>query len=199
SKRQGNVFNQEHIVALVGNYNLSNSLIGSGTIETDLMSGGFSDQNRINLQKILDYGGETLAIADSNINPILEIRIYYNSNTTFNTPNNYAVSLQNEIYDYIVGGSDLVGNTSPVGSTQPVANKLASFKDQIVVIQVDSNKVGEFRYPSSKAFYYAREVATRSNQNSHSQISDQQNIDNSIYSYIVDCWIVFNNPNQTSQ
>ena len=64
------------------------------------------------------------------------------------------------------------------------------------MIRNSSKNIGEFRYPSAKAFYYGRQIAKSSAPNL-TGIDLQQSIDYSIYNFIVDCWIVFQNPKNT--
>lgn len=194
-KRQGNVFNQEHIGTIVGNTNTTfNSSNGFGTIEDDITIGPYGDFNRLALQHIIDYAGQTLSLASDNMNPRLELRIYYNSGEAgINKPDIYAEKLQNTIYDYLIGKNDLAGNVKPTADQSSSSQMLSAFESQIKVIQVDSNikNQGEFRYPSAKSFYYARESVGKTD--AHGTFL-QQKVDSVIYKCVVDCWVVFNNP-----
>jgi hypothetical protein len=194
-KRQGNIFNQEHIATLVGNV-LPNSFTGSAP--DDFTNTTFGASNRLAFQRIVDYAGQSLNQAGS----MLELRTYYNSsNGTFSSPNSYATKLQNSAFQYLIGSSDLLNNVSPTAVLQVNQNRLSAFgpngTQQIIQIQVKSNADGEFRYPSNTAFYYAREIVDKSSQNFQNSSSSQiqQNIDNAIYSFMVDVWVLFNNPN----
>lgn len=196
-KRQGNVFNQEHVATIVGNTATSNSSTAftapntTTSIGTDIINTIYGASNRIGLQRLLDYGGTSLSIDGA----VLEIRIYYNSaDGDFSSPNTYTTMLQEEVMNYLIGASDLSDNAQPMGSLQTNTQKLQAYKSQIDIIPVNSNDDGEFRYPSREAFYYARDIVNKSSQGSSDETASQLDIDTAIYNYIVDCWIVFNNP-----
>lgn len=206
-KKQGNVFNQEHMGTIVGSVStggLSNNLFTGGlnnSPENDITNGEFGSYNRLALQNILDKAGQTLSLASETINPVLEIRVYYNSSTKFGSPNSYAQQLQQAVNDYLIGKSDLHGNAKPTGDPNSNTLSLSAFKSQIKTVNVDSSEkiLGENRYPSGKAFHYARQAAAKSasslNGGSAQQGAQlQEKIDNVIYGFVVDCWIVFNNP-----
>ena len=192
-KKQGNVFNQEHIGTIVGNTTTSSSVNGVGSINEDINNAVYGDANRLALQKIIDYAGSSLNVDGA----ILEIRTYYDSsNSDFSVVNSYTTQLQQEVFNYLTGASDLTTNSFPTASLQTNNQNLSAFvaTKQInqKVVNVSAN--GEFRYPSQKAFFYGRDIASKSSTGSMSPEIDQYNVDSAIYGYIVDCWIVFNNP-----
>jgi hypothetical protein len=196
-KRQGNVFNQEHVATIVGNTATSNSVNGivsasnTSSIDDDITNAIYGSSNKMGLQRLLDYGGSTLSLDGA----VLELRIYSNSNSdNFSDPNTYALKLANEVLGYLTGSTDLTTNAQPTGSLQTNPQKLSAYKEQIQVTIVDSYEDGEFRAPSREAFYYGRDIANKNSSGSGDATLDQYDIDNAIYSYIVDCWIVFNNP-----
>jgi hypothetical protein len=193
-KRQGNVFNQEHVATIVGNTTTSNSTNGFDGLDTDIADTVYGSSNRLALQRLLDYGGSTLSIDGS----ILEIRVYYNdAKNGFTSPNSYTVKIQNEIIDYLVGATDLTTNAQPDASLQTNSQKLSAYKSQIIskIVNSSPTSIGEFRYPSREAFYYARDIASKSSQSSSgSSTQSQTDVDTALYNYIVDCWIIFNNP-----
>ena len=194
-KKQGNIFNQEYLGTIVGN---TTNSITSG-VNSDITSGPYGDVNRLALQNIIDLAGQTLSLASGSINPVLEIRVYFNSMVgSFSAANSYAIQLQNAVYSYLIGASDLGGNSKPTASASTNNQALSAFKTQIKVVQTDSNPniQGEFRYPSAKAFSLARGIVDKTASTS-SGIILQQQVDTAIYSYMTDIWIVFNNPANT--
>jgi hypothetical protein len=235
NKRQGNVFNQEFLGTIIGNTALTDSAgvasdvststipfgtaadaasassdasaTSSANVGLSITSGPFGDSNRLALQQIIDLAGQSLSAASNNMNPVLEVRVYFNSaNGNFSAASSYAKQLQATVMGYLTGANSLDGNTQPTGSPNSNANTLAAFTNagpgkapQIKKQDVDSNPTieGEFRYPSAKAFSFARAITDTTTQGA-TGATLQQAIDNVIYSYIVDCWIVFNNPQNTT-
>lgn len=190
-KRQGNIFNQEHIATLVGN--ISSTLLGASATSDDFTTSTFGDSNRLGLQRIVDYASQSL----NQPGAILELRVYFNSSVgQFSSPSSYAQDLQSSALSYLIGGSDLLSNVSPTAGLSANQQRLSAFREQIKPFNVDSSADGEFRYPSSTAFYYGREITDKSSSQDTSISEIQQDIDNAIYSFMVDVWIVFNNPNQ---
>lgn len=200
-RRQGDIFNQEHIGVIVGNYGTGID-IGRGiglfpNSDSDITSGPYGEANKNTLQKIIDYSASVLSLKNDTANPVLEIRTYYNSsNTNFASSNSYATSIANSVYDYLTSGNDLSGDVLSTTSLKQTGVKLSSFKDtgQVNVVAVDtSGKINDFRAPSALAFGAARNVSSRSS-SGVSDKTDQNSIDNAIYTYVVDCWIIFKNP-----
>lgn len=225
-KRQGGIANQEFLGAIVGNTattadasvasSAATASVAFGTADTastssfdaasnansqnnaqyNLMSGPYGEANRTTLQKIIDIAGQTLATAGDNINPLLEIRVYYNSSIAdFSTASSYAVQLQQAVYEYLTGANNMDGNTKPDGNANANVQSLAAFKGKQIdgTLQVNAAAVGEYRYPSARAFYYARSAADK-NSSGLTGAALQQQVDNVIYNFIVDCWIVYQNP-----
>lgn len=200
-KRQSNSFNQEHIGTIVGN--ISNDILAStSSVEDDITTGSYGESNRAVLQKIFDYAAPILASATDTYVPTLELRVYYNTDDSFpdfNTINAYSQSIATTVKDYLIGANDLHGNAKATGKTNTNTPSLqAFFPTQLVVLPVNAGltQVGEFRYPSAKAFYYARNALERSSTTiDTTQI--QTKIDSIIYGSIVDCWIVFKNTNSS--
>lgn len=196
NKRQGNVFNQEHIGVIVGNANRTDPSAQSFQLQDDIVSGPYANLNKINLQNIIDHGGQILSTATDNITPTLEVRVYFNSaNPSFNVANLYATDLRNTVLNYLTGATDLGQNAKPTANQSSDTKSLSAFASQIIATDVNANPniTGEFRYPSAKAFHYAREVV---NNNSSSIIGTdlQSKIDTVVWNFIVDVWIVFKNP-----
>jgi hypothetical protein len=198
NKRQGNIFNQEHVGTIVGNY-LTLSTLLTSTPEDDIVAGPSGDVNRLNLQKIIDYAGQTLSLASDTLTPTLELRVFFNSATgDFSAPSDYALSIASTVRDYLIGTNDLSGNSKPFGSSKPNSNRLSAFKDLIPSpdqIAVDANPsiLDDARAPSAKAFGVARDIAKKTSSSS-SQQTTQSDVDSAIYNFVVDCWIVFKNP-----
>lgn len=173
--------------------NASDSSNSSNTTMDDIVNGPYGEANRLALQTIIDQAGATLSVTGTGMTPTLEIRIYYNSAvSSFSSANNYAQQLQTSVLNYLTGANQLQDNSKPTGDPSSSQNSLQAFKSQIVALPVDSNPTqqGEFRYPSAKAFYFARKVVDTKSPVS-TDLESQQEIDNVIYNYIVDCWIVF--------
>lgn len=220
-KRQGNVFNQEYLGTIVGNTgsvddtsfssaafgtsaNASSSLTdstsiasSSDTVNNDITSGQYGDSNKLALQNIIDLAGQTLSASATGSTAKLEVRVYFNkSNGSFASPSSYAKQLQDSVMTYLKGSSGLDLNVKPTGNPNSNTQSLSAFSDNIKSVDVDADpkNVGEFRYPSAKAFYFARQAANKNTSNTP-QAPSQQQVDNIIYNFIVDCWIVFQNPN----
>lgn len=195
--RQGTSFNQQHMGTLVGN--VSQDILTSGDTDDDLINGSYAKDNRVALQKIIENATSILSTVSDNYNPVLEIRIFYNTDgnfSDFNGQSNYANDLANSVKNYLIGKSNLSGNTNPIGNTDTNVQSLQAFEKQIIVKAVDSSALskGDYRYPSAKAFFYARNALGKSAAQSASGATElQHNIDTMIYNYIVDCWVVFNN------
>ena len=192
-KRQGSVFNQEHIGCIVG----SLADTDGSTPEFDISAGTYGGANRSVLQKIIDLATTALSAITDTYEPVLELRIYYDSsNKKYAKPNSYAEDLAGTINSYLVGGNDLIGNSNPNSTSSSNSDRLQAFSSFIDIITVDANPkiIGEFRSPSKDAFHYARDINNRTQQSSTSQLTQTQ-IDNAIYKYIVDCWILYKNPN----
>lgn len=202
-KKQGTVFNQEHVGTVCGSVN-TNGFTGSSTSAdpSDITDGQFGDVNRIALQNIINYAGQTLSLNSDSLNPTLEIRVYFNSEVPqFSAASAYATSLQQFVNDYLIGKTGLMSNTSPTADQNTNNQALSAFKQQIQMVNVDcsSKNTNEFRYPSTQSFYYARKGINDSSSGLNGGPASQgpqtqMKIDNIIFSYMVDCWIVFNNP-----
>jgi hypothetical protein len=175
--RQGNRFNQEPLGVIIGN----------SSDPEDILSGQYSDANRKSLNNIINSAISSLNIG-STVKPILEVRIYYNSeNSKFSSQSPIAESLANTVNDFLLGKKNLAGDKKP--DEQAV---LTSFKDQIKVIAVDTKGVNQ-RYPSRQAYAAARyltKVIARPLTEASAK-KQAEPIDSAIYNYIVDCWITF--------
>jgi hypothetical protein len=225
-KKQGGVANQQFIGAIVGNTgttsgasvassaasssipigsskqastastDAANAANSSSAAQSAITSGQFGDQNRTTLQQIINLAGTVLCTASDTVNPILELRVYYNSDVgNFASASSYATQVQTQVYNYLIGSSGLGANSNPMGDANANSQSLSGFKSQIVKINVNASPTnsGEFRYPSSKAFFYARATQDTSTSGVPETLLQTQ-IDNVIYNYIVDCWIVYQNP-----
>lgn len=181
-KKQGNVFNQENLGAVAVGF------LTSGDI--DIFTNKFADINKATLDQVIKQSKTSLAMISQSIKPILELRIYNNSESTMSSENDSLKSFANQLQTYLLGGQGGAGISIPSPGTKEDPTRLAAFKptDQIRVVPVDcsSKIVGEFRYPSRKAFFLAKQI-----QNNKKII--QSTIDNNIYLYIIDIWITFNN------
>jgi hypothetical protein len=200
-RKQGNAFNQEHLGTIVVNL---------GSLSTSL-NNQFSQSNKAVIQQIISQAAASLSLQSDAINPVLEIRTYFDSTSQFSSPSPIQFEASEQAQILINGGSaDPTANINPTASTKVMSNGLAAFAQsspsQIVVLPVDTGINGEFRYPSSKAFYIARQIAgTQNNSLINTQpttdaaASNQVNIDAAIYNNIVDIWIVINNPQDQVQ
>jgi hypothetical protein len=222
--KQGNSFNQEHIGTIVGNTNPQT--IDPSEALGDITGGEYSTSNTDTLSKIFQQAPGALSSASGNYLPVLELRVFFNSEQSpFTNANSYAIALANAVYQYLIGGNGTTTNPNPTSQTQNNPKSLAQFvqtnqQRQILVKAIDSSSkiAGEFRYPSGKAFYYARDglgktgsggstntisaipsiQSQQNNQTTQSattaaQSQQQQLIDQVIYTSIVDCWIVYTN------
>jgi hypothetical protein len=195
-KKQDTTTNQEHVGTIVGNINVSGGFVSSSPSD-DIIKGMYGGANRTTIQQIIDYAAPTLNMASDNMLPVLEIRVFYNSaNSNFTQPSEYATALANALLDYLTGKVSLDGSTNAVGNTKQSNTDLSAFTltQQVIVVAVDSNpsNVGEFRYPSGKAYYVGRDAINKSSSNMGSK-NVQSQIDGVIYNYTVDCWIYTNN------
>lgn len=195
-RRQGSVFNQEHLGTFVANLSQNIPSLSLTEDPSDLNDGIFASGNAATLQKIFNQAAAALSIQTDFSNPILELRIFYNTNSQFNSINSVLFNYADIIKNILTGSQD---TTTLIPTSVSKSNKsaLTPFSDQIQSVAVDINSAGEFRYPSSQAFYLARQITEKYG----SQLdllnissSSQTAIDNSIYNFIIDAWIYFKNP-----
>src|ERR1700722_18734283 len=201
--RQGDVFNQNYVGAVVGDYtngltNLTNTRAATNpspatllsSSSNDIISGPYGIANVAVLNSIIQAAGAALAATTTNFTPTLEIRVYYNSVVDpFTSPNSYAQQLAQAVMSYLTGGSNLPNtNTSAAINQNPT---LSSYSSQINLVAVDCN-ADTFRYPSSSAYYYGRDILNRTSGISATGNNPipQTQIDSMIYNFVVDCWIV---------
>jgi hypothetical protein len=202
--RQGDVFNQNYVGAIAGNYNtgLTNlqnstatgtaslaSLLSSST--QDITMGPYGDANVAVLNSIIQSAGASLAAATANFKPVLEIRVYYNSASQFTPPNSYAQSLAQAVKSYLTGSNSLPNTSTSTSTSQN--QTLSAYSSQINLVAVDCNS-DTFRYPSRSAFYYGRDIIQRTSgiSSTGNNPIPQTQIDQMIYQFVVDCWVVIN-------
>jgi hypothetical protein len=182
-KRQGNVFRQENLGAVAVNL--------LTTTDLDIFLNQLAETNRAVLDQVITQAATTLSLATNDFKPILELRIYHNSQSQFNSVNPTMESFANKINDYILGGPELSGESTPPGKEKNL-KRLMNFKgkNQVVVQPVDSSPaiIGEYRYPSRKAFYLAKTVLEKKPQGKD---DPQAKIDGALHNHIIDFWITF--------
>lgn len=194
-KKQGNVFNQENIGAVAVNLPSGGSLFGGG--EIDIFTNQFAETNRKILEQVISQAATQLSLKSNTINPILELRIFFNSdNGNFSQTNSELQSFTDELRSYLIGASELNGESTPILSIKKETKRLSNFakSNQIKVIPVNSSSTekDEFRYPSRNAFSLARQIAEKTA--SIVAADDLQvKVDSAIHNSIIDIWIYFEN------
>src|SRR5690606_11372914 len=104
--RQGNVNNEEHIGAIVGDVS------GSFAAPSDMIVNGmFAEENRVVLNNILHTVESVFSVSGANYTPILELRVFYASQSGFQFNNN-AWQMANAIKLYLTGGINLHDRSS---------------------------------------------------------------------------------------
>lgn len=181
--RQGNVFRQENLGAL------AIGLMPTTTI--DIFTNQLADTNRNVLTQAISQAASTLSLASNEFKPVLELRLYYNDESSFNSVNSVMNGHAEEIKAYLLGGAELEGESAPSGNKKD-PKRLMNFKntDQVRVVPVNSSpkNAGEYRFPSSKAFFLAKTALGKLAQGKETL---QQKIDSCIYNNIIDLWITF--------
>lgn len=178
-RRQGNVFNQENLGAIAVNLN--------GSTELDVFNNSFKEVNKNVLDEVSRQAQTILSMSSSEVEPILELRIYYNDQvSSVNSINSTLASYAKEIKNYLIGSESSI----PISLTKQNITKLGP-PDRIRNIEVNSNKEikGEYRYPSRKAFWLAKSISKKVGIKDLNQVD----IDLNINSNIIDFWIVFEN------
>jgi len=203
---QGDVYNQQPLGAIIGNAQNMNdgSLLTNSDAVRDLT------YNSKTLANILQLARPALAGSTKDTEVTLELRYFYDSSTTsFVTASSYATNLATEIKKFLIGGNELEDTLFSSTAKQNNLTYLKEFEQQIIITPVDTNiknksiNVGttsasaDFRYPSKEAYAQARTMLLSQSQNSNTLSSSD--IDNVIYNYVVDCWLFFNNKNNTRQ
>jgi hypothetical protein len=191
NRRQGTVFKQENLGAVA--VNLSN-LFG----DVDIFTNFFGDVNRSVMDQIIKSAGTLLSQQTNDVKPILELRYYNNAKVSgVNEVNFELESIAQKLINYLVGGVEFEGSDLPsIGLGSKKDNKrLMTFSStgQIVKRAVDGDPSidGEFRYPSRRAFYLAKEAVAKVISGSTHPTQDQ--IDKAIYNYVIDFWVYFEN------
>lgn len=173
-KKQADVFNQQYVGTVVGNFNGTSSLTDPSD---DLLNGPYGEANRASIAKIISVATSSLSSATNNFQPQLEIRVFFNSNSaySYSSASSYATDLANSLKSYLTSSSALTGASNPSLNTNTNSTGLSAFSSQISVVMVDSNPGNNATIPP--------------------QSKDQKQYDTALYKYVVDCWIIFNNPN----
>ncbi len=194
NKKQGNARSEEHIGSIIldpGSFDLG-SLLSSGLTGNTgdgILSGRYSAQNRQTIINMIQAIQSSFSTATSSTyQPIIELRTYFNSKKTdFSSSSNSATDLANAVKDYITGKNTLSELTKDQKPQPWLVNFAANIlTDARVIIDTATDP----RSPSSKAYSLARQAIL-------SQSTDQTDIkaiDQMIYDNVVDCWVVFTNP-----
>lgn len=201
--RQFNTYDEFSAAALIFKPNGENNVTTNNPAET-LFSGTYGNANDIALKNMIYYVSSKVnahASKDSNINVKLELRIYYDE--------------QHGVNQDLLGAANaiksiLVTDTVPKGAPETQAAKGAfnNFKDAngkdlviIETINLDDPK-GERRRPSEKAYDLARNISEGSqffvsNTTDIKTNADSytNNILNTFYKGIIDCYITFEDAN----
>lgn len=185
NRRQGNAFNQQNIGAIV---------VGISGDE-DIFSNYFGQTNRTVLDQVINSAAASLSQQSNTFNPALELRVFYNSAASgeiASIPFRLA-SIAADVKSYLIGAKEFGGTTSLVPSFGAAKEnkRLISFANQISVLPVNGNPTvkDEFRFPSRKAFYLARETLSKIGGGSRDDL--QTKVDKTIHSYIIDFWITY--------
>ncbi len=181
--RQGNVFRQENLGAL------AIGLTTSATI--DIFTNTLADTNRRVLTQAINQAASTLSQASNEFRPVLELRLYHNKDSSFSSQNSTLNNYAEQIKSYLLGGPELEGESTPSGAKKD-PKRLMNFKspEQVRVQHVNSSpkEVGEYRFPSSKAFFLAKTVLGKT---SKKEETPQKKIDACMHNNIIDLWITF--------
>lgn len=178
-KKQGSAFNQQYVGTVAGN---PGSIGGLTSQSDDLLNGLYGAANRAAIEKIISASISSLSSASNNFQPQLELRVFYNTNGAYNysSASTYATGLANALKSQLIFSSASTGVTNASLNTSTNSTGLSAFSSQISVKMVDSN------------------VGDAGNTGPAQQSKQQQLIDNALYNYVVDCWIVFDNTNVTA-
>jgi hypothetical protein len=143
------------------------------------MNGPYGAANKASIEKIISASASSLSTASNNFQPKLELRVFYNTNSAYKygSASAYATGLANALKSHLTSASASTGATSPSLNTSTNTTALSAFTSQIAVMQVDSNDGAKKKQHTSKP---------------------QILIDNALYNYVVDCWIVFDNTDVTA-
>lgn len=185
SVRDSSVNNEEHIGTIVGSLN-SGELLSQGLAINSIMQGTFANENRQTLNSILETAENIFNTTGANYQPILELRIYYASQSGFVSGSNNAREIGNTIKSFLIGEN----NMFELAKTKQPEVWLKNFVNYINVVEIDSNDSEEFRSPSSQAYAMARKALKQ--KQTRSSTNTTALIDRIIYDYVVDCWIYFN-------
>lgn len=193
-KRQGNVFNQENLGALAINFGETSTAAESVGDSIDIFTNRLSETNRTTLVEIINRAALSLSLSSNDLKSSLELRIYFNSKSQFSSVNANMAEYAEQIKNYLLGSNELEFSSPSTGAKKD-NKRLMNFNNtkQVKVVAVDSSPdiVGEYRYPSRKAFYLAKLVAEKIAQ---AKELTQSTIDSSIYNHIIDVWINVENP-----
>jgi len=188
--RQDNTTNQTHLGVILGNAdNQSRNGYGADSI-IDSTSNKYAESNISQLQAISSQGNNATSLIQDNYNPVVEIRIYYNSKAkdgSYKSSNATLLSQANTVKDLLTRKITLTSNDA--------------FKDlktidasRISVVEVDL-ATDPIRYCSGKSFYLSRLNVADSDTINSSFINNPaqkvKNVDKFIYNNVIDCWVVF--------
>jgi hypothetical protein len=190
SVRGQSVNNEEHIGVITG------SITGSLSASDSITSGTFATENASVLRNILDTAENVFSVTDTNYKPQLELRVYCASGTEFPEASTNATNIGFAIKDFLLGNNQM----SVVANSREPSSLLRDHADQITVLPVDSIKTEEFRSPSSQAYMMARRAASVASGSTVDRDSGNTNglVDYMLYQYVVDCWVYFDNGNNTN-
>lgn len=190
-RRQGNAFKQENLGAVI--VGLPSS---SFTSDIDIFSNSFSGSNKPVLEQVINSASTILSQKSDTFNPVLELRVYINSKVgAVGSVNATLSGYASDIRSYLVGAKEFEPVPTPsIGNTSDNKRLISFDKTQQIRVQlVDSSTeiTDEFRYPSRKAFFLAKEAIQKVSSGKNPK---QTQIDSAIYNYVVDFWIVYENP-----
>ena len=176
--RQSNVFNESHLGSIIINDGISDI--------TAITGGNYGAFNTKIISNILFTASSAVtqnSTIGNNVQPIVELRIFYNGSMGLN--NNLNIQASN-LQD-ILTGKAVINTTTPnikLDRTLP--------KENVSIATIDISNTSEHRSPTQSAWDLARKASATINTGSSASsgaAKDQQ----TIYNIIIDCVMVFNN------
>ena len=181
--RQSNVFNESSLGSLVINTTQSDI--------TGITGGSYGTFNTRVINNITYVASSSLAqnsILGSNVQPVIEIRLYYDKSTN---PVDSNLMTQATNLQSILTGSASINPTSPNTKTDnalPAAN--------VSIVSVDISDTSQHRAPSQSAWDLARNANANTASGSSSTTAAQ--VQQTIFTLILDCVMTFQNVSSTT-
>lgn len=175
--RQDSSSNEQHLGTFIIDSRSSNDL------ENDsILGGNFGSQNISVINNIKNTCKEALSVnrdPNSTMKATVELRVFYNS-TSSQEDQTSVNSKLSESADVIF---DLLTNFNFPSDKNPLVNIDSKLEfDDVDIYEVNINGNNEIRSPSQKAIDMVRNLQL---------LTGSKSFTNTLYSYIIDCWITF--------